>query len=580
MTDLAISPGASDDGRVNDVLIRGGTIVDGTGSPPVAGDVRVRDGRIAEIGTGLRPEGEQELDAAGAIVTPGFIDLHTHVDPQLFWDPLCDPLPQHGVTSVLFGNCSLSLAPVRAADREILGGLFCYIEDLPEQTFRASVPWTWESYADYRAVVAEQGYGVNVASLVGHNAMRIFVMGDAAWERPATDAEQQRLAEVLDGCLRAGAFGMSTSLGFDEDRNRRPVPSRVADDAEFGALFDVLSQHDGWVQFIPAATPRQMRRDIERMTELTGPRGLTSTFIGIFFDEANPSRCIEMLDWTAEIQATGVRTYPQISPRGFDIRVNWSGGMSFFALPDGWHRFVQASPDEKRHLIGDPTWRAVAREEWDRVPRGLFPHNRPERVRLVDAVGAENEVWIGRTLEELAAVHGKHVSDVLADWVLANDLAPGIVAVGVLNADEEGVAATIRHPARVVGNSDAGAHLQMFCAVGDTTLVLQRHVRDRNDLSLSQAVHELTQRPADLFGFTNRGVLRLGAAGDLVVFVLDDLSFEPEVFVSDLPGGARRLRRPPGGFRYTVVDGVVTQEAGELTGARPGVLLAGPARAG
>ncbi len=559
---------------MGDVLVRGGTVVDGTGAAAFAADVRVRAGRITEVAPALRPDGEQQVDASGAFVTPGFIDTHTHFDPHLFWDPLCDPVPQHGVTTVLFGNCSLSLAPVRPASREELGRLFCYVEDLPEAAFDAAVPWSWESYAQYLDVVGGHRYGVNVASLVGHGPLRMYVMGEDAWERAATEQERAGIAALLDECLAAGAFGMSSSLGFDEDRRKRPVPSRIADDAELGTLMDVVAQRRRVVQFIPAATHGQMRRDVRRMIGLTASRDVVSTFIGIFFEENHPERAVEMLDWIGDEQRRGLRMYPQISPRSFDIRVNWNGGMSFFALPEGWHRFVQADLEAKRRLVEEPAWRQTARREWDRVGRGMFPHQRPDLVRLVEVTRPENEQWLGASLADLVDARGGHPSDVLADWVRDNDLRPGVVGVGVLNADPDGVAATVRHPAKIISNSDAGAHLQMFCAVGDTTLLLARHVRDRGDLTIEQAVSELTKRQADVFGFDGRGVITPGAAGDLAVFALDDLAFEAEVFAHDLPAGAPRLRRPPGGFRATIVDGEVAQLDGTLTGARAGRLLA------
>src|SRR5262249_30395740 len=226
---------------MSDLLVRGGLVVDGTGALARAADVRVRGGRIAEIGPGLRPDGERVLDAAGGYVTPGFIDIHTHFDPAVFWDPMCDPMPQHGVTTVLVGNCSLSLAPVRPGQHGGLQELLCYIEDLPAEALDASLPWGWETYGEYLATVEKLGgFGVNRAGMVGHSMLRSYVMGEAAWDRAATRDERDRIAALLDQSLAAGAAAMSTSLGFDEDRSKRPVPSRQADDAELAALLDVL----------------------------------------------------------------------------------------------------------------------------------------------------------------------------------------------------------------------------------------------------------------------------------------------------------------------------------------------------
>jgi N-acyl-D-aspartate/D-glutamate deacylase len=225
-------------------------------------------------------------------------------------------------------------------------------------------------------------------------------------------------------------------------------------------------------------------------------------------------------------------------------------------------------------MLGDPQWRAIAREEWDRIPRTMIPHKHLDRLRLVEVRKPELAGWVGNTLADLVAERGGHPSDVLADWVLDNDLDPGLVGVGVANSDADGVAATLTHPASFLGNSDAGAHLQMMCATGDSTLLLTRHVRDRGDLSIEEAVHKLTGRQADVFGLTGRGRLRVGGIGDLTVFGLNELSWDTDVFVDDLPDGGRRLRRPSGGYRYTVVAGEITQQDGTMSDARPGRFLA------
>ena len=238
-----------------------------------------------------------------------------------------------------------------------------------------------------------------------------------------------------------------------------------------------------FLEFIPDVKTSAWRDDVRRVARLTGPRGLVSTFNGIFCDNDRPGRILEILDEIGELQAAGVRLYPQVSPRGVDVRVNWYGGMSFYGMAETWHRVVQGSTEEKRRLLTDPAWRQRAREEWDGTRRTMFPHRFPERVRLVEVQDPALSPWVGRTLGDLVAARGGHPSDVLADWLLANDLEPGVVGVDVTNADVEGVAAMLRHPAAIISNSDAGAHLQMMCATGDTTLFLTRHVRDRGDFA-------------------------------------------------------------------------------------------------
>jgi N-acyl-D-aspartate/D-glutamate deacylase len=531
---------------------------------------------VVEIGPGLRPEDEHQLDASGAVVTPGFIDTHTHLDPSVYWEPSADPMPQHGVTTVLTGNCSLSLAPLRAEHRLELSSVFSYIEDLPERAFETAIPWSWETYGEYRNVMQELGFGVNIAPLVGHTPLRLFVMGANAWERPATADEIRQLASLLDDCLRDGAFGLSTSF-FDRDADNRLVPSQFADDAEFGALFDVLGARDRVVEFVPdfSNQPEGTRAGIERMGNLCGPRNVVMTWNLLTFQAMDDGRFgRDLLDLTEKQLAAGVRVFPQVSPRPFDLRVNWDASLSFMGLPNGWHQVIITHGDDKRRLLEDPQWRSTARNEWQAVPRSVaFPHREPELVRFISVTRDDNRRWLGRTLADLVAERGGHPSDVLADWVLENDCNPGVLAMGLANGDPAGVAELVNHPGTIVSASDAGAHLEMMCAAGDTTLLLTRHVRDRQDLSLEKAVHELTGRQADVFGFADRGRLVLGAHADLTVFALEDLAWSDEEFLDDVPEGGGRMRRPAGGYRYTVVGGTVVQEEGRLTGAHPGTLL-------
>lgn len=235
-------------GRIDESTVgQGGTVVDGSGAPGRRADVLVVGDRIAEIGVGLSASGAQVVDASGALVAPGFIDTHTHLDPSLFWDGGADPMPQHGVTTVLTGNCSLSLVPVRPETVASVSEVFCFIEDMPPAVFAAGIPWSWERFDSYRDALDSNGLAVHVAALIGHSVLRMYVMGEEAWERSATDAERLSIAQVLDECLAAGAFGLSSSR-IDVDARRRPVPSRLADDAEFDSLFEVLgAARDGGV---------------------------------------------------------------------------------------------------------------------------------------------------------------------------------------------------------------------------------------------------------------------------------------------------------------------------------------------
>jgi N-acyl-D-aspartate/D-glutamate deacylase len=557
----------------DEILIRGGDVVDGTGAPARRADVRVRGEEIVEVGADLPLDGAMEIDASGAVVTPGFIDTHCHTDPQVFWDPYVDPDLLHGVTTMLVGNCSLSLYPVTDATRGAVSDLFAYIEDVPRHLFDDAVPWTWSDYAGYRDVVNATGTGINLAGLVGHSMLRLVVMGDDAWTRAATEDETAAMAAILRDAMDEGAWGLSTSF-LDVDQQGRPVPSRAAEGPEFDALFDVL--HDagrGVVEVVPDLLGPTAVDTLRDLGQRCGKRGIPITWTGFVHVDSAPQRTQRWIDLASELAAEGATMYPQLSPRTVDMRLNWDSSMMFMSMPEGWHKVVAARGADKQALLESPEWRATARDEWDRTKLAMFPINRLEYVRIVEVVGAENDRWLGRTLADVVAERGGHPSDVLADFVLENDCRPGLVAKGISNADVDGVARTLADPRVLISSSDAGAHAQMMCASGDTTLLLTRHVRERQDFTLEDAVYQLTGRQADVFGFRRRGVVAPGNVADLNVFALDELTYGGDEFVHDLPNGGARMRRPTGGYRTTLLAGTVVQEDGERTGALPGRVI-------
>jgi N-acyl-D-amino-acid deacylase len=552
--------------ETNGILIRGGTVLDGTGAPPWQGDVRILDGRITEVGLGLGAHGEQQLDAGGAYVAPGFIESHTHLDPSLFWDGACDPLPQHGVTSALIGNCSLSLAPIHPEHVAGISELFCYIEDIPVESFAQGIPWDWQTYPEYRRRISGLDLTLTINDLVGHSLLRLWVIGPAAWERRSTDEEINQMVGVLEAALDVGAMGLSSSI-FDRDADGRAVPSALSDDRELTALIDLLGRRRKVLEFIPEVRTDQWIDDVDRFAGLCGPRQVPLTYNGISCDTARPGWFAKALDQAERFASIGTQIVPQISPRPIDIQVNWGGGMSFSYLP-AWHAMIQAGRSDKAAMLADPEWRVGARADWDNIQSNIIPNRSPERIMLIDVAHPELAPWVGRSLADLSADRGDHPSDALADWVLQNDLRPGVMSKAIRNDHVDDVAAAIIHPLSLVSNSDAGAHLNMFSGAGDGTLLLTKFVRERHDLSIEQAVHELTGRQAAVLGLEGRGVISPGSWADVTVFDIDELHWSEPTIEADLPGGGTRLRRPEGGYRYTIANGVMTQEQGILTGGR------------
>jgi N-acyl-D-aspartate/D-glutamate deacylase len=331
------------------------------------------------------------------------------------------------------------------------------------------------------------------------------------------------------------------------------------------ALIDVLAKHQGVLQYVANAIAVDPMADVEHMATLLRDTGVMATFGGVL--SAQPGKALGHMDRCTEMQRDGVRMVPQVSPRPQELLINWDGSMLMMVMPDTWGQFVKARGDDKHRMLTDQAWRAAARAEYDQ----LAPHA-PLRstgtIRLIETVPGQ-ESWVGHSLKELVDARPGHVSDVLADWVLENDLKPGVtVACGNNNADEVG--SLLAHSAGMLGNSDAGAHVQMMCASGDSTLYLQRHVRERGDVTLETGIHQLTGRAASLFGLADRGYVASGLVADLAIFSLDELHWELPEYTYDLPNGARRFTRPEGGYRYTICRGEVTQQEGKLTENRPG----------
>ena len=574
---------------IPDLLIRGGTVVDGTGAPAFRADVRLRDGTITRVGPDLEPEaGERVIDATGCYVAPGFIESHTHLDGVMWWQPDLAPLPGNGVTTVIGGNCGFALAPVHQdpAVRDEVVKIFAFFEDFPEAPLRTELAWDWRTWPEYkRSLTSKVRISVHFATFVGHIALRLAVMGMEAWERAATPEESAEIARLLDEALDAGALGLSTNL-MDHDGQNRPVPSLRADDAELRALLGVLAKH-------PGATLQVVVDSLMRMTSVASVERLARLSEGL------PIRMqwagVPTLRWQRDlgVQKPLVELHERFAKEGRDF---WTGFMHvpittvasiehslLFAQSNDyvWHKVVTAQGEAaKLALLRDPEWRRRARHSWDHEAIKISPFPAPQATVLDNSANEAGP--IGITLGEYAEQLGVHCSDALAEWFIRNGVA-STVTLPPWPKDEEMVVRLIKDPKSVGNISDAGAHGQMFCGIGYNIMLFSHFVRETGSITIEEAVHVQTGKLARHFGLEGRGEIAVGKHADLTVFDLQEVEMRPQQKVCDVPDGAGgrtwRWTREPAPVRLTLVSGVPTFEDGKYTSARPGVMLAPSARA-
>jgi len=563
---------------MSDLLVRGGCVVDGTLRPARNADVRIRDGVISEVGPGLAPEGETEIDASGAYVTPGFIEQHTHYDGSLWWDPFCDPMPAFGTTTCVIGNCGHSLAPIRAQDRNQLIDLYCFIEDLPNEAFAQAIPWNWESWPDYAQAAQAHPIAINAAPLVGHTPIRIWVMGDEAWEREATEAEMLQMEDILRQSLDAGAFGMASS-DMDIDRDSRPVPCRLGEGDERRRLFRLLAEQNRIAMHaVRLMEPAHFAPDLEQLAQDcrdTGVRGLWAALMSTPGEEEVRQ---QILDLHRKYTAEGLDLWGQTPGRPQHGAINFERSILFQGI-DAWHEMVNLDADAKQRLLADSSWRARARRDWDHAGFVMFPKDHLAAL-TVGHCKPENDGFRGMTLDKFIVERGGgHPSDVFAVWLIDNGtVGTSFSSIMSPNRDLDGICELLREPQMLSGASDAGAHIQIMCAAGESTYVLTEHVRDAGRLEIEEAIHYFTEQQAKFFGIGDRGVIAPGYAADLAIFDLAELEHTPDQPIRDIPCDTWRYTKAPAGYRATIVNGRPTWLNGQLTGARPGGFLDPTAR--
>lgn len=559
------------------LILRGGTLVDGSGAPPRAADVAIADGRVVAIGPDVRNVvGARIRDVGGQVVAPGFVDLHTHYDAQLVWDPTASPSPLHGVTTVFGGNCGFGLAPADDRHTGYLARLMARVEGIPLPAIEAGVTWDWEDFDGYLARLETGGTAVNAGFLVGHCALRRMVMGEAATGNPASDDHVDAMARLLDAALAAGAFGFSSSQApTHHDGNGDPVPSRFATQGELVALAETLRPHAGTqLELIIAGCLSGFRDDdVALMTDLclAADSPLNWNVLGV---SANGNH-EHQLDASSRAAEHGARVVALTIPQSMRIRLSFLSGFVLDGLP-GWREVFSTPVPERMRLLADPQRRAQldagAHSEAAGVLAGLA---RWDRFTIVEGFTDATRRYEGRSIGDIARERSVDAFDALLDIVIADGLRTGLRPE--LPAEDDATwrarASVWRDPRAVVGASDAGAHLDMFCMAGYSTFLVGPAVRDLGLLTLEEAVRLLSDVPARLYGLADRGRLEVGSRADVVIFDPERVGPGEERTVDDLPGGASRIVVDAGGVDAVLVGGTEIVADATFTGATPGTVL-------
>jgi N-acyl-D-amino-acid deacylase len=557
-----------------DVVIRGGTVVDGSGLGSFRADVGVADGQIAYVGR-ISERGTDEIDAEGHVVTPGFIDGHTHMDAQVFWDASGSSSCWHGVTSAVMGNCGFTLAPVRSDERALVVRNLERAEDINPKALAEGIDWNFETFPEYLDAVDRLAKGINFAANIGHSALRTWAMGERAFVEKATADDLSLMVGQLKDALRAGAAGFSTSrIEHHLTSDDRPVASRLASWDEVVALVEAMSDvgygiFEGVDSGMSAPDPELRTRTLNRMKTLAADTGIPLTFGLVATSGAG-----HLLDFLDDVADAGGRAIAQTHCRGISVLLSLKTRLPFDLLGE-WRGLRARALDEQLALLGHPEQRqpfvdAAIHADYGQW-KGLGAQARPpdfEGIRVYEQGLPPNP-----SVAEVARSRNVHPAEAMIDLCVASGGDQLFIQPSLYPQDEEVLLRALRHPRAVMTFSDSGAHLSQIADSSIHTHLLGYWVRDRKEFTLEEAVRMITLAPALAWGFNDRGLLRPGMVADLNVF--DPATVGPAVptLVDDLPGGGRRLEQRSQGFMATMVNGQVTIRDGAMTGVTPGRLL-------
>ena len=559
-----------------DVVIRGGTVVDGTGAPARVADLGIRDGRIVAIGD-VTEEAREIVDATGLVVTPGFVDLHTHYDAQIWWDPMATPSNVHGVTTIIGGNCGFTLAPVRPEDRTYTAEMLARVEGMPLAALSEGVPWTWESFGEYLDGL-EGRVAVNAAFMVGHCALRRYVMGPESIGREATADEVAAMVDELHRSLEAGGLGFSTTLSrTHSDGDGEPVASRWASEDEVIALCRAVGEHEGTQLegIVDGCLDRFADDEIDLLVAMTVAAGRPINWNVLTVDSSVPDRIPRQLSASSRAAEEGGRIVALTMPVLVPMNMSFLNHCALFLMPD-WKSVLGLPVPERIAKLADPDVQAWLQERAISEEAGVFRRLTGWGGYVIgDTFSAANEGLKGRRVSDIAEERGIDDFAALIEVVVADDLRTVLWPSATDNDDASwGLRHQVwRDERAMIGGSDAGAHLDRMCGAPYTTRFLGDMLRGRRLVTLEHAVQMITDDPARLIGLRDRGRLAEGWIADVVVFDPETIGSEPATLVEDLPADTARLTADSIGIARVYVNGVETVRDGVANGAVPGTVL-------
>ena len=561
-----------------DLVVKNGMVIDGSGAPRYRADVGVQGGRIAAIGR-VDGKAKRTIDADGHVVTPGFVDGHTHMDAQVFWDPIGSCSCYHGVTTVVMGNCGFTLAPCKAQDADFVFRNLERAEDLSRDSMLAGIKWSWETFPQFLDAVDALPKGINYAGYMGHSALRTYVMGERAFSEGANDQDLERMCSLTQEALKAGAIGFSTSRTLNHiTADERPVASRLADWNEVRAIVNAMGEMNAGIFEIageaPGREPGRQREYFDRLKNLAVESGVPITF-GMFSIRVAPNFWRPYYDLANETAKAGGRMTIQAHSRALNVLLSFEAHTPF----DKWDvwKDIRALPlAEQKAKLRDPAIKRalveVAKAPY-KGPRIVGAEARPpdwDWVFLMDSMSSNQ-----RRMSDVARERGVHPAEAMIDIALEHDFKV-FVRQPIANENQDDVLEMMKHPRSVVTFSDSGAHVAQIMDSSLQTHLLSYWVRERQAFTLEEAVRLITFDTASMWGLHDRGLLRVGMAGDLAIFDPDTVAARMPTVEHDLPAHAKRLKQTADGMLATVVGGQVLLENNEHTGALPGKLIRGP----